>query len=121
MSIDTPESPLQMIRVKEREIARQISAARERASERIQSAEAEADRLRAAADRTGSSEAQSMLKAAICQAETDAEAIRQAAETEATHLRERGTPVLARAAALIVGRVLPIAAELEEWAVNSPG
>lgn len=114
MSTDMPESPLQTIRAKEQEIARQIKAAREEAASRIQKAEVEAERLRAEADRAGASEAESMLEEAIREAETEAEAIRQAAENDAAHLRERGGPVVPQAGELIVTRVLPITVEKGE-------
>lgn len=107
MSAVTPESPLQVIRRKEQEIARQIKAARDEAAVRIENAKAEAAALRAEADRAGASEAESMLEDAIREAEMEAEAIRHAAENDATHLWERGAPVVPQAAELIVARVVP--------------
>jgi vacuolar-type H+-ATPase subunit H len=114
MSTDAPESPLQIIRAKEQAIARQIEAAREKAAVRIQNAEAQAEVLRSQADRTAAAEAQSMLEDAICEAETQGEAIRQAAENDAVDLRERGRSAIQQAANLIVARVLPIAVRVEE-------
>ncbi|MFQ6058304.1 MAG: V-type ATPase subunit subunit G family protein [Anaerolineae bacterium] len=100
-------SPLIRIQEKERELARRLAEARQRADDLVARAREQATAIKDAAEREGLQEAEAFVEREVAKTREQAEEIKAAARKEAEKLHRRGEENVARAAQVILDFVLP--------------
>jgi len=107
MPESTASSPLNLIREKEQELARQIHAARREAEATIAQAHQRATAVKDAAERDGLREAEEYYRQEIAKTEQVAARIKSAGQEEARRLHQAGRAGLRRAVEAIIEFVVP--------------
>ena len=107
MPTEQLSSPLDTIKMKERELSRRLDAIRQQADAECKRARSEAEKRRTAAHEQALAEAKDRLEQTIASAEDQAQAIRASAQESAEQLWEHRRDRVPRIADIVVTWVLP--------------